>query len=65
MLGPDVRVSRDRGRFFESDLGPVVLASLHPSAALRANDRAVQMDGFIADLRLVAERLAETGPGRR
>jgi len=37
------------------------LASLHPSAALRANDRAVQMDGFIADLRLVAERLAETG----
>lgn len=61
ILGASFRVSRDRGRFCESDLVPIVIATLHPSAILRADDRAVQMDGFIADLRLVAQRLADAG----
>ncbi|MGI8534506.1 MAG: UdgX family uracil-DNA binding protein [Candidatus Limnocylindrales bacterium] len=65
VLGASFRVSRDRGRFFDSDLAPAVMATLHPSAILRADDRAAQMDGFIADLRLVAERLAATGPEER
>lgn len=57
ILGASFRVSRDRGQFFESDLGPLVMATVHPSAILRSDDRAAEMRAFIADLRLVAERL--------
>ena len=42
LLGPDVRVTRDHGRPFDSDLAPLVLVTIHPSA------------GFVADLRIAA-----------
>ncbi len=59
ILGASFRVSRDRGRFFESKLGPVVMATVHPSAILPSDDRATEMRAFIADLRLAAEKLDE------
>jgi DNA polymerase len=59
ILGKTFRVSRDRGSFFVMDLGPLVFATIHPSAILRSDDRASEMSAFIADLRLVADKLAE------
>jgi DNA polymerase len=39
-------------------LAPLVLATIHPSAVLRAPDaarRGAEMDGLVADLRIVAD----------
>ncbi len=52
-------MSRDCGRFFESGLGTLVMATVHPSAILRSDDRAGEMRAFIGDLRLAAEKLDE------
>lgn len=59
ILGASFRVSRDRGQFFASELGPFVMATVHPSAILRSDDRPAEMRAFIADLRLAAEKLDE------
>jgi DNA polymerase len=61
VLGSKVRVMRDHGQFFESDLGPLVTVTIHPSAVLRAPDEAgrqAQYDLLLGDLRQVAKRLA-------
>lgn len=61
LLGASFRVTRERGRVLESDLGPV-LATIHPSAVLRApDDRDAVYDGLVADLRAAAALLAEPG----
>jgi uracil-DNA glycosylase len=57
LLGKDFRITRDRGRFVPSPLAPHVMATIHPSAILRAMDdesRAAEMERFIADLKIVA-----------
>src|SRR5262249_18044356 len=56
LLGAGFRVSIDRGRPIASPLAPFVLATVHPSALLRADDasRAQEIERFIADLRLAA-----------
>ena len=57
LLGKDFRVSRDRGRLVDSDLDSEVLATVHPSSILRAQDegsRRSQMQEFVKDLRQVA-----------
>jgi uracil-DNA glycosylase family protein len=62
LLGPSFRVTKDRGRFFASDLGPILTATVHPSSILRAIDdetRAAEMRAFIADLAGVAEKAQE------
>jgi uracil-DNA glycosylase family protein len=59
VLGASFRVTRDRGRLFDSDLGPPVIATIHPSAVLRADDRDAEMAGLISDLRIVSARLDE------
>jgi DNA polymerase len=67
LLGRSFRVTRDRGVFVDSDLAPHVIATIHPSAILRAPDdetRADEMKRFIADLRKVARRIAELEPAR-
>jgi DNA polymerase len=67
LLGPSVRVTRDRGRPLPSDLAPLVVATIHPSAILRARgpeERAVALDGLIADLREVATSLPRIQLGR-
>jgi uracil-DNA glycosylase family protein len=56
LLGSKIRVTKDRGKPLESELAPVVLVTIHPSAILRerdepARDRAFR--AFVADLELV------------
>ncbi len=60
LLGRSFRVTKERGRPVESELAPLVTATIHPSAILRARDedRAAERAAFVADLRRVAEGLA-------
>jgi DNA polymerase len=60
LLGRDFRVTKQRGEPVESSLAPLVVATIHPSAILRApdEDRASERAAFVADLRRVAEGLA-------
>src|SRR5437868_5686932 len=54
LLGPDFRVTKDRGKLFDSSLGPPLMATVHPSSILRAPDeesRRVERQAFVADLR--------------
>ncbi len=59
LLGKQFRVTRERGRPVESDLAPVVIATIHPSAVLRAQDREREYNGLVDDLRTVAAALAK------
>jgi DNA polymerase len=61
LLGPTFRVSTQRGRFVDSPLAPIVMATVHPSSVLRAQtdeDRRRAMEDFVADLRVLAEKLS-------
>jgi uracil-DNA glycosylase len=60
LLGPSFRVTRERGRLLESDLAPLVTATIHPSAILRVDpeERDDAMAALIADLRGAARALA-------
>jgi uracil-DNA glycosylase len=60
LLGSKVRVTKDRGRFLESDLAPAVSVTVHPSSILRIDDEAERREAraeLTADLRMVARRL--------
>jgi uracil-DNA glycosylase family protein len=64
ILGPGFRVTQERGRLLESELAPIVSATIHPSAILRARDdaaRAAERAGFADDLAQVARALAGDG----
>ncbi len=57
LLGKQFSVMRQRGQWVESPLAPNVMATIHPSAILRAQDsksRAEQMKLFVRDLGLAA-----------
>jgi DNA polymerase len=61
VFGRDFRVSRQRGRLVNTGLAPKAIATLHPSAILRAPDaesRQSMKRTFVADLKKVA-RLVE------
>jgi uracil-DNA glycosylase len=58
LLGRDFRVSRQRGEPVESDLAEHVLATVHPSAILRADDREGEYAEFVRDLQGVARLLS-------
>ena len=57
LLGRQFRVSKQRGVPVESDVAPVVMATVHPSSILRSDDREAEMALFVEDLRRVAEAL--------
>jgi uracil-DNA glycosylase len=57
LLGRQFRVTKQRGVPVDSPLAEVVLATIHPSAILRAQDRDAEYAGFVDDLRKVAEFL--------
>jgi uracil-DNA glycosylase len=57
LLGKQFRVTRERGRPLGSDLAPHVLATIHPSAVLRAEDRDAEFAGLVQDLKVVASLL--------
>jgi hypothetical protein len=51
-------VTRDRGRVDRPDLASFVVATIHPSAVLRARNavsREALLGELVADLRLIAE----------
>ncbi len=57
LLGRQFRVSAERGRWLKSPLAPRVMATVHPSAILRAPDdetRHAEIRRFVEDLRTVA-----------
>lgn len=57
LLGPQFRVTKQRGQFIESDLAPYVMATVHPSSILRAPDdetRRLEYRLFIDDLKKLA-----------
>jgi len=61
LLGRTFRVTQQRGRFVSSPLAPLVTATVHPSAILRAPDdeiRRAERGRFVADLKKVAKALA-------
>jgi uracil-DNA glycosylase family protein len=60
LLGKQFRVTKERGRWLESDLAEYVTATIHPSAILRQRDtesRHRELAAFVADLKLVASVL--------
>jgi uracil-DNA glycosylase len=59
VFGSSFRVTQSRGQVLEwpTDPGPQALATIHPSAVLRADDRDEAMAGLVADLRVAAEVL--------
>jgi uracil-DNA glycosylase len=56
LLGRSFRVSRERGQLVQSELAPIVTATVHPSSILRTDDdaRDAAMEAFVADLRFLA-----------
>jgi len=57
LIGKDFKVTQRRGELIESALAPFVMATIHPSAILRASDdqaRRDEMRRFIDDLKRVA-----------
>jgi uracil-DNA glycosylase len=60
LLGASFRVTQHRGELLDSDLAPVMTATIHPSAILRQQDdaeRAAEREAFAADLAVVARAL--------
>ncbi len=60
LLGKEVRVTRDHGRFLPTPRAPYATVTVHPSSILRApseEDRHRAMAGFVEDLRIVARLL--------
>ncbi len=65
LLGASFRVTRQRGQFVESDLAPLVTATVHPSSILRAGDEEARREAFtglVEDLSRVARKLRDS-PG--
>ena len=63
LLGSSFRVTKVRGEPIESELAPLVTATIHPSAILRAPDdetRAEERKAFARDLAIVADVLARS-----
>jgi uracil-DNA glycosylase family protein len=60
LLGSSFKVTQHRGELLDSDLAPIVSATIHPSAILRQRDDAArtrEREAFAADLRVVAGAL--------
>src|SRR5438477_2292811 len=63
LLGPQFRVTKQRGQFIESTLAPYIVATVHPSSILRAPDdetRHEEKRKFIDDLKTVAHVLSNS-----
>ncbi len=62
VLGRDFRVTQHRGQWVSSELAPLVTATVHPSAILRAPDdesRHEEMRKFVEDLKVVAKQIRQ------
>jgi uracil-DNA glycosylase len=64
LLGPKFRVTKERGKFLESNLAPYMMATVHPSSILRAPDdetRRLELRRFIDDLKKLARVIKSPG----
>jgi len=62
-FGSSFKVSSERGRKLVSDLAPFVMATIHPSAVLRAPDSESRSQAFaslVEDLRVVSRELSRS-----
>jgi DNA polymerase len=57
LLGKQFRVTQHRGEPVESDLAPVVIATVHPSSILRADDREAEFRALVSELETMAAHL--------
>jgi DNA polymerase len=60
LLGRTFRVTKHRGDFLKSPLGPIFMATVHPSSILRAPDektRRQEFQRFAGDLKKIAKAL--------
>ena len=58
VLGPQFKLTQNRGKFVPSEMAPHVLATLHPSAILRMPDeeqRETALTSLMEDLKMVSE----------
>ena len=65
ILGSQFRVSKQRGQWVQSNIAPLVMATVHPSSILRAPDddsRHEEMRKFVADLKKSSRAIA-AAPG--
>jgi uracil-DNA glycosylase family protein len=65
LLGKSFKVSRQRGEFVDSSLAELVIATVHPSSILRAQDdetRQEEMRRFVADLKKLAAAMSRVRP---
>ena len=63
LLGPQFRVTKQRGQFIESKLAPYIMATVHPSSILRAPDDETRRDErrrFVDDLKRVARVISKS-----
>jgi DNA polymerase len=63
LLGPQFKVTKQRGKFIKSTLRPYIMATVHPSSILRAPDDETRHDEkrkFIDDLKKVAHVLSKS-----
>ena len=61
LMGAKFRVTKERGKFFESTLAPFVMATVHPSSILRMPDQKARHAAFAAlvkDLKAAARQAA-------
>jgi DNA polymerase len=63
LLGRQFRVSKDRGVPVDSDLAPVVMATVHPSSVLRSDNREEEFELLVDDLLKVADAVAANKTG--
>jgi DNA polymerase len=60
LLGSSFKVTQHRGELLDSELAPIVSATIHPSSILRQRDdaaRAAEREAFVEDLRAVVAAL--------
>jgi uracil-DNA glycosylase len=61
LMGSAFRLTQHRGELLDSELAPIVTATVHPSSILRQQDdesRYAEREAFAEDLRVVAQALA-------
>ncbi len=62
LMGREFRITADRGKFFPHRWGKELVATIHPSAILRAQERADEEYAlFVRDLELIATRIENLG----
>ena len=60
MVGRTVRITQERGKFFDTDSGAAVLITIHPSSIYRLREKDEQENEyrrFVAEMKLVARKL--------